>query len=115
MHEVLLNNNMGTVYHFTNFKPIDEELVREGALFKAMQSGDKRKIKSIVYGNFSLYGTEIHAGGWAFDLFPLFHTYLVCQYGQWTEYKAINKKHLKRLLCTSSFKCNGIARVLETD
>ncbi len=36
--------------------------------------------------------------GWRFDFSDILHTYLVCQYGQWQEYKAVDKTSLKKIL-----------------
>ena len=36
--------------------------------------------------------------GWRFDFSDVLRTYLVSQYGQWTEYKATDKTGLRRLL-----------------
>ena len=36
--------------------------------------------------------------GWRFDFSDVLRTFLVCQYGRWTEYKATDKPGLRRYL-----------------
>ena len=36
--------------------------------------------------------------GWRFDFSDVLRTFLVCQYGRWTEYKATDKTGLRRYL-----------------
>lgn len=47
--------------------------------------------------NNAYFKSAVPLQGWRFD-FSVFCTFLVCQYGRWTEYKATDKTGLRRCL-----------------
>ena len=54
--------------------------------------------KGCIFGLTNLYKGFYKLHGWYFDFTPFLKTYMVKQYGEWSEYKAPNKTLLRRSL-----------------
>ncbi|WP_297305056.1 molybdenum ABC transporter ATP-binding protein [uncultured Coprobacter sp.] len=58
---------------------------------------EKTRLTHAVNGN-TYFKSAVPLQGWRFDFFDILRTYIVNQYGQWTEYKATDKTGLRRFL-----------------
>ena len=59
---------------------------------------EKEWITKQVYQN-SYFNNGIPLGGWLFDFSDVLKNYIINQYGRWTEYKAVDKMALRKILC----------------
>lgn len=46
----------------------------------------------------TFFRNAIPLQGWKFDFADILHTYIVKQYGQWHEYKAVDKTALRKMI-----------------
>ena len=69
---------------------------------------EKNWITEKVNGN-TYFKSAIPLQGWRFDFSDILRTFLVSQYGQWREYKAMDKTALRKILY------GRIDRIIELD
>ena len=64
---------------------------------------EKNWITEKVNGN-TYFKSAIPLQGWRFDFSDILRTFLVSQYGQWREYKAMDKTALRKIFWTCSIR-----------
>ena len=70
-----------------------EKLNNGGQMNREEKDWLTEKVNSNTY-----FKNAVPLQGWRFDFSDVLRTYLVSQYGQWTEYKATDKTGLRRYL-----------------
>ena len=70
-----------------------EKLNNGGQMNREEKDWLTEKVNSNTY-----FKSAVPLQGWRFDFSDVLRTYLVSQYGQWTEYKATDKTGLRRFL-----------------
>ena len=70
-----------------------EKLNNGGQMNREEKDWLTRNVNSNTY-----FKSAILLQGWRFDFSDVLRTFIVCQYGHWTEYKATDKTGLRRYL-----------------
>lgn len=81
-----------------NLKDCKAYIIRQKVNENVKLSRDEKNWITENVNHNTYFGYAIPVMGWCFDFSDILKTFVVKQYGSWTEYKAIDKTALRKML-----------------